>query len=178
MSMGGGHALLTAARDPRIAAVVALVPSTDPLAAQPPLKIGMRMIGRGLRETITRSPVRMPAAGPPGSFAIVAAPEALSGFERLTAGGEWQNDANTGWLLTARRWRPVSEAAKIHAPVLLQLGEHDGCVPISAIEQTAARAPHAELKRYDLDHFACFWPENIDQLATDEVEFLKRSLRS
>jgi len=88
MSMGGGHALLTAARDPRIAAVVALVPSTDPLAAQPPLKIGMRMIGRGLRETITRSPVRMPAAGPPGSFAIVAAPEALSGFERLTAGGD------------------------------------------------------------------------------------------
>ncbi len=176
MSMGGGHALLTAARDSRIAAVVAVVPSTDPLATQPPLKIRLRMIGRGLRETITRRPVRMPAAGPSGSFAILAAPEALSGFERLTVGRDWHNDANTGWLLSAPRWRPVTEAAKIQAPVLLQLGERDGAVPLSAIEQTANRAARAELKRYDLDHFACFWPENIDQVATDQIEFLRRNL--
>ncbi|MGH2860886.1 MAG: alpha/beta hydrolase [Solirubrobacteraceae bacterium] len=129
MSMGGGHALLTAARNNRIAAVVALVPSTDPLAAQPPLRIGLRMIARGVRETIVRHPVRMPTAGPPGSFAIIAAPEALPGFQRLTASGDWSNDANTSWLLAARRWRPVSDAANIQAPVLLQLGERDGCVP-------------------------------------------------
>ncbi len=177
MSMGGGHALLTAARDSQIAAVVAVVPSTDPLAARPPLTVGMRMISRALTETLTRRPVRMPAAGPAGSFAILGAPEALPGFERLTEGRDWQNDSNTGWLLSVPRWRPVREAAKIRPPVLLQLGERDGAVPLSAIEKTAARAPHAELKRYDFDHFACFWPENIDQLATDQIEFLQRRLR-
>jgi dienelactone hydrolase len=178
MSMGGGHALLTAARDSRIAAVVALVPVTDPLAVRRPPAIGMRMFRRALREILTRRPVRMPVAGPPGSFALVAAPEALSGFERLTAGHDWHNDVNTGWLLAAARWRPVREATKIRAPILLQLAEHDGAVPLAAIERTAARAPRAELKRYDLDHFSCFWGENITQLATDQIQFLRRHLLS
>jgi uncharacterized protein len=175
-SMGGGHALLTAARDNRIAAVVALMPSTDPLAAPPPLTVGLRMIGRALREAFTRRTVTMPAAGPPGSFAVIAAPEALQGFERLTAGREWRNEVNTSWLLTGRRWRPVREAPNIRAPVLLQLGERDGAVPLAPIEQTATRAPDAELKRYDLDHFECFSSEHIDVLATDQVDFLRRRL--
>jgi len=176
MSMGGGHALLTAARDARVAAVVALVPSTDPSANQPPPAVGLRIISRALRETLTRRAARMPAAGPPGSFAVLAAPEALSGFERLTAGRDWHNDVNTSWLLTARRWRPAQEAANIRAPVLLQLGERDGAVPLPAIEQTAARAPQAELQRFDIDHFACFWPEHIDQIASDQIDFLRRHL--
>jgi uncharacterized protein len=177
-SMGGGHALLTAARDTRIAAVVALMPSTDPLAAPPPPTVGLRMISRALREAITRRTVTMPAAGPPGSFAVIAAPEALQGFERLTSGRDWRNEVNTSWLLTGRRWRPVREATNIRAPVLLQLGERDGAVPPAAIERTATRAPRAELERYDLDHFECFCPEHIDRLASDQVDFLRRRLPS
>ncbi|MGH3266226.1 MAG: alpha/beta hydrolase [Trebonia sp.] len=177
MSMGGGHALLTAARDNRIAAAIALAPNADPLAAQPPPKIAARLMGRALRETLTRRPVTMPVAAAPGTLAFLIAPEALPGFERLTAGRDWHNYANTGWLLSARRWRAVEEAANIQAPVLLQLGERDRCVPLSAIEQTAARALHAELKRYDLDHFAYFWPENVNQVASDQIEFLTRHLQ-
>jgi len=177
-SMGGGHALLTAARDDRIAAAVALMPSTDPLAAPPPLAVGVRMIGRALREVITRRAVTMPAAGPVGSFAVIAAPEALPGFERLTSDRDWRNEVNTSWLLTGRRWRPVREATNIRAPVLLQLGERDGAVPLAAIERTATRARDAELERYDLDHFECFCPEHIDPLASDQVDFLRRRLPS
>ena len=142
-SMGGGHALLTAARDTRIAAVVALMPSTDPLAALPPLTVGLRMIGRARREAITRRTVTMPAAGPPGSFAVIAAPEALQGFERLTSGRVWRNEVNTSWRLTGRRWRPVREAVNIRAPVLLQLGERDGAVRLrqSSGQRRAPRVP-------------------------------------
>jgi uncharacterized protein len=177
-SMGGGHALLTAARDNRIAAVVAVMPSTDPLAAPPPLTVCPRMIGRALREAITRRAVTMPAAGPPGSFAVIAALEALPGFGQLTSGWDWRNEVNTSWLLTGRRWRPVREAANIRAPVLLQLGERDGAAPLAAIEQTATRAPRAELERYDLDHFECFHCEHIDQLASDQLAFLRRACRA
>ena len=80
--------------------------------------------------------------------------------------------------MTGRRWRPVREATNIRAPVLLQLGERDGAVPLAPIEQTATRAPHAELKRYDLDHFECLYPEHIDRLTTDQVDFLRRRLAS
>jgi dienelactone hydrolase len=178
MSMGGGHALITAAEDSRVAAVVALVPATDALATQPPARVGLRMIGRAAREALTRREVRMPAVGPAGAFAVVTAPEALPGFERLGAASGWQNDVNTSWLLTAARYRAVRRAAKIRAPVLLQLGERDGMAAAAAIEQTAARAPHATLLRYDIDHFECFWPEHIDRVASDEINFFRRALAS
>jgi uncharacterized protein len=120
----------------------------------------------------------MPVAGPPGSCAVIRAPEALPGFERLISDRDWRNEVNTSWLLTGRRWRPVREATNISAPVLLQLGDRDGAVPLAPIEQTATRAPRAELKRYDLDHFACFRPEHIDPLASDQIEVLRRRLPS
>ncbi|MGB0094507.1 MAG: hypothetical protein WBP81_18495 [Solirubrobacteraceae bacterium] len=94
----------------------------------------------------------------------------------MTSGRDWRNEVNTSWLLTGRHWRPVREATNIRAPILLQLGERDGAAPLAAIEQTATRAPHAELKRYDLDHFECFSPEHIDWLASDHVDFLRRHL--
>ena len=175
-SMGGGHALLTAARDTRIAAAVALMPSTDPLAALPPVAVGLRMISRALHEVITRRTVTMPAAGPPGSFAVITAPEALPGFERLTSHRGWRNEVNTSWLLTGRRWRPVAKRRTSAPPSSCSSATATAQSPLPAIEQTATRAPCAELKRYDLDHFACFRPEHIDPLANDQIEFLRRRL--
>ena len=90
MSLGGGHALTVAATDPGIAAVVALVPMTDGLAATlkpAPPRVTVRMVGRAIRETVTRRPARVPVAGVEGSFAVLVAPEALPGFRR-TGGRE------------------------------------------------------------------------------------------
>jgi pimeloyl-ACP methyl ester carboxylesterase len=75
-------------------------------------------------------------------------------------------------------YRPVRHAASITMPALLQLAEHDGVVPLPAIEKTAARAPKAELLRYPTDHFGCFWPEHLDQVAADQLRFLERHLGS
>jgi uncharacterized protein len=65
-SMGGGMAPKTAAADPRIAAVIAVCPGIDGLAAwleQAPAGTVLRMVSRALRETITRRPVTMPGRG-------------------------------------------------------------------------------------------------------------------
>jgi dienelactone hydrolase len=89
MSLGGGLALMTAAADPRIAATIALVPMADGLEAwrQPaPPSVTLRLMWRSIRGALTRGPVIVPLAGPPRSFALIAAPEALPGFERLASG--------------------------------------------------------------------------------------------
>lgn len=180
MSFGGAHALMTAAADPRIAAVVALVPCADGLAvalAPAPPAVVLRTIGRALRERITRRPVTVPVAGKSGSLAVCVAPEALSGFTTLTAGSSWRNEISSSGLFAVAAVRPVRRAPQIKAPVLLQLGEHDAMVPSAAIEKTAARAPRAELLRYPIDHFGCFSPEHIDRVAADQVEFLQHCLR-
>jgi hypothetical protein len=177
--LGGGHALLTAASDPRIAGVVALVPLADglPLTLEPaPPAVVLRMIGRAAREATTRRPVPVPVAGPPGSLAATVAREALPGFTRLAAGNGWHNEISSSGLFAVARYRPVRQAHRIATPVLLQLGERDAMVPPAPIEKTAARVPRGELLRYPIDHFQCFWPEYLDHVATDQIAFLSNHL--
>jgi pimeloyl-ACP methyl ester carboxylesterase len=179
MSLGGAHALVTAAGDPAVAAVIALAPLTDGLAFMlmpTPPKTLVRAVLRATREAITRKPCPMPIAGLPGEFAALDAPDALPGFQRLTAGGDWTNQFNPSELFKVGWYRPVRQAPDIEMPALLQLAEHDKVVPLPAIEKTAARAPKSELLRYPTDHFGCFWPEHLDRIAADEVDFLRRHL--
>lgn len=73
-------------------------------------------------------------------------------------------------------YRPVRKAKRIEVPLLVQLGERDGLAPRRAVEKTAARAPRGELRRYPIEHFDCFWPEHIDEVAGDQITFLHRHL--
>jgi pimeloyl-ACP methyl ester carboxylesterase len=179
MSLGGAHALVTAAADPAVAAVIAVAPLTDGLAyllmPNPPATL-VRATLRGAREAITRKSCPIPIAGLPGQFAALDAPEALPGFQRLTAGGDWANQFNPSQLFLIGGYRPIRHARRIQAPALLQLAEQDAMVPLAAIEKTAARAPRGELLRYPVDHFGCFWPENLDRIAADLTDFLHRHL--
>jgi dienelactone hydrolase len=180
MSLGGGHALMSAAADPRVAATVALVPVADGLAlvrkTVPP--IALRMLRPAL-SGLRRRRITLPVAGPPKSFALLATPEALPGFTRLASASGWRNEVEVSGvgLLALARYRPVRRAHRIGTPVLVQLGEHDCAAPLPPIEKAAARAPHAELARYPIDHFECFWPEHIERIAGDQLEFLHRHLR-
>jgi pimeloyl-ACP methyl ester carboxylesterase len=73
-------------------------------------------------------------------------------------------------------YRPVRQAKRIGVPVLAHLGENDAIAPRRAIERSAARAPRGELRRYPVGHLGCFWPEHVDEIAGDQVEFLHRHL--
>ena len=183
MSFAGGYVLVTAADDQRVAAVLSLVGLVDGLAFMlrpvPPLVIA-QSLWRATREVLTRRPVTMPVAGPPGTLAVCAAPEGVEGFLRTTfdrePGHEWRNEVNTSPAFSLLRHRPVRRASTIKVPVLLQLGENDGIVPLKPIEKAAARAPRGELIRYPMDHFGCFTTEHIDRVAGDQLDFIRRHL--
>jgi pimeloyl-ACP methyl ester carboxylesterase len=175
-SLSAGLALRTAAADPGIAAVVAVGPMTDGLAAWlEPVPAGtvLRMISRALRETITRRPVTMPVAGRPGDFAVLPTPEALPGFERVTAGRPWRNEVSTSWLLTLAAFRPVTAVPKITAPVLYQIARHDGMPSADQVDKAIPRTPRAEVQRYPMDHFGPFSPEHQPAVAADASDFLR-----
>jgi pimeloyl-ACP methyl ester carboxylesterase len=175
MSSGGGHCLSTAAADPRIAASVALVPMADGLA----FALGaarLRVTRANLRAAIGRGTATFPVAGPRGARALFDEPEALPGFERLAAPNGWRNEVTMDYRDMPAFYRPVRRASRIEAPLLVQLGENDAIAPRRAVERTAARAPLGELRRYPIDHFGCFWPEHVDDLAGDQIDFLRRHL--
>ena len=103
-------------------------------------------------------------------------PEDLSNLERLGASNGWRNEVSIDLSYPLARYRPVRRAAEVGIALLVQLGEHDTLAPRRAVEQTARRAPHAELRRYPIDHFSGFWPEHIDEVAGDQIGFLQRYL--
>jgi uncharacterized protein len=177
MSSGGGHSLSIGAADPRVAAVIALVPMADGLAfALGPARL--RVTWSNLRAAIRQGTATFSAAGPRGARALFDEPEALPGFERLAAPNGWRNEVTMDYAGVPALYRPVRRATRIQGPTLVQLGELDAMAPRRAVERTADRAPRGELKRYPIDHFGCFWPEHIDEVAGDQVDFLRSHLLS
>lgn len=172
MSFGGGHAVVTAAADSRVAAAIALVPMADGLAYSRSLRF-MRFLARAMARRARGDRGALPAVGPAGAWP----PETLSSFERLAAPNGWRNEAIADLSFPMFRYRPVRRAALVEAPLLVQLGERDRVAPRRAVERTAERAPRGELRRYPIDHFECFWPEHMDRVASDQVEFLSHHLR-
>ena len=134
MSSGGGHSLSTAAADPRVAAVIALVPMADSLAfALGPARL--RVTWSNLAAVMRQGTATFAAAGPRGARALFDQPEALSGFERLAAPNGWVNEVTMDYGGMPAFHRPVRRANRIQAPVLVQLGERDAMAPRRAVEK-------------------------------------------
>ncbi|TES59965.1 alpha/beta fold hydrolase, partial [Burkholderia cepacia] len=78
-SFGGGHVILSAARDRTIAAAVAQCPFTDGVASlfalnwRSALKVTALALCDVLLSLVGRAPVMVPTAGPPGSGALMTA---------------------------------------------------------------------------------------------------------
>ena len=177
-SGAGGHAVYTAARDPAIAAAVALCPVTDLIAftlGMPP-RNSLRLAIDALRNAAGRGPVHVPAVGRPGSYAVLAQPEALPGFKAIC--GEhslWRNDFVPPSFLKAP-YRPVRVAHRVRCPLLVCLGERDHMAPRRAAERTVQRAPRGELRNYPIDHFGGFLGRDFAAVVADQVEFLARHM--
>lgn len=185
-SYSGGHVLTVAAADPRIAAVVALVPATDGLAAvlqiartAGPLMV-LRLIGHGLRDARTMltgaAPHRIPLAAEPGSVAILSTPGALAGYLAF-AGPTWSNEVCARTALEVALNRPTTVAPKVKCPLLVQIGSNDQIAPPDAARTTARRAGGpTTMREYPVDHFDVYAGEWQAKVLADEVEFLVDAL--
>lgn len=175
-SFGGGHVLHHAAADASVAAAILHFPLVDGLATMGHIGMrpALRITGAMLAALSRRRLVHLPAAGPPGSLAMLTKEEAAPGFEALRAdGSRWRNEFRARPTQPLGAYRPVKVAAEVRCPLLACLGEHDTIVPAAPIERAAKRAPHGELRRYDLAHFDCF-SAGFDTVLADQVEFLDR----
>ena len=179
-SFSGGHVLTVAAADPRIAAVIAQAPSTDsiPVIRRMSVRNLVPAAVAALRDSagavLGREPVLMPAAGPPGSFAALTEPDALTGFQAIIGPESlWRNDVAARLMLTLPFFRPVRSAARLTMPVLLCVCDADTTTPPSSTITVGRRAPRAELRHYPYGHFAIY---TDPQVKIDQVDFLRRVL--
>ncbi|MBU2550180.1 MAG: alpha/beta fold hydrolase [Proteobacteria bacterium] len=182
-SFGGGHVIVSAARDGRIAAVVSQVPFVDGRATLGSVGLKFTLLATlaALRDYIGqmtgRPPYTIPVVGEPGRIAAMNREDAMSGYLALVPeGSTWKNRVPARALLTASMYRPVTEAARINCPVLFVVAEKDNYIPAEAVERTAARVPRAEMLRLDVGHFDVYVGDCFKQVVEAEADFLQRCL--
>jgi len=179
-SFSGGHVLTIAAQDPSLAACVAQVPFVDgPATARMAgptafYRLGWRALVDLVRGWTGFSPYYIPAVGLPGEAAAITTPDAeLVEKTMVPPGVEWTNKVAARILLSLLRYRPGRSARRIQCPVLYCLAEHDQVTPCRAAVAVAERTPHAQVRRYPLNHFDIYAGEPFEKAVADQVEFLR-----
>jgi uncharacterized protein len=183
-SFGGGHAITVASRHPELRAAVSQCPFTDGLASA--LALGpvaslkvLPSVARDVASMVLRRPPAMiPLAGPPGSLALMNAPDALPGYRALLPPDtSFRNEVAARVAPTIATYRPGRAAKKIKFPILFCVSNTDSVTPPAQTLRYARTAPRGEIKRYDAGHFAFYLGEPFETLVRDQVEFLTRQLQ-
>lgn len=180
-SFGGGHTIVTAAQDKRIAAAIAQCPFTDGLASArttgptAALKLAALAVCDEIGARLGRAPVMVPSYGPPGSTALMNAPDAASGMEALApAGVSYPKDVSARIALQIPRNFPGRHAKDVDCPLMVTVCEHDTVAPAKQTQKHVAKAPEGEIKLYDTGHFDIYVGEWFERVVTDQLEFLAR----
>ena len=180
-SFGGGHAIATAADDPRLAAAIAQCPFTDGLAsalAMTPvamLKVTGRAFGDVASRLVGRGPVYAATAGPPASSAFMTAPDAQPGYLSLVPdGAPFVNEIAGRLVFHLMQERPGRRAKEVASPILFCICDPDSVAPSGPTRKYAAQAPKGEIKVYRDGHFGIYVGEGFEQVVTDQIDFLTR----
>jgi uncharacterized protein len=182
-SFSGGHVLALAAEDHGVAAVVAQVPFCDGISTVlrvPPRNallgtvLGVADEALGL---LRLGPLRIPAVGAPGSFAVMTAAEAEPGFHSIVGThSRWRNAVAARIMLRVPGYRPGTKAARIACPLLVCVADDDDTTPPGPAVAVAERAPRGELRRYPFGHFDAYTGAAFEQVVADQTQFLRRHL--
>jgi uncharacterized protein len=182
-SLGGGNVQAVALEETALAAAICVAPVISGMRSL--LHIGGpghvgRLMGAGLRDVLRAlrgaGPYRIQAAGPPGSLAALNSPDSVPGFASLTRpGSTWSNEICARVAL-APPYNLARKVRRIPCPTLYCLTEQDDINPPALGRLAAERAPQGELRLYPGGHFDPFLGENLDRIAADQVEFLRRHL--
>jgi pimeloyl-ACP methyl ester carboxylesterase len=182
-SYSGGHVTVTAARDRRVAAVVAQVPfvsGLSTLAAQSPRDI-LRLSWAGLRDLFRlltlRAPHRIGLVGRPGDLAVMTTPECYDGYMALVPPGSgWENATPARSALMLSLYNPGSHAAEVRCPTLMVAGRKDSLIPIDAVRKMARRVADCHLEEFDCNHFEPYFGSWFERNVELQTTFLARHL--
>lgn len=186
-SFSGGHAVVAAVEDGRIAAVSAQGAMMDGAASlshlirHAGLVAALRLSAHGfvdaIRGALGLGRVTLPVVGAPGSAAVLTTPDAEPGYRRITP-PDWKNEISTSWALSIGLHRPNTMTPRLPCPALFCIATRDVVVPPAAMEDGARRAPDkVEVRRYEAGHFEIYVEPFFDPVSRDQAEFFVRVLQ-
>ncbi|WP_101675319.1 alpha/beta hydrolase [Alloalcanivorax mobilis] len=184
-SFAGGLVTAVAAREPRVAAIIAQCPMMDGLASvlevirYAGLDQGLKLTGLGLldqaRALIGMEPLYIASAGRPGEAAAMTSDDAFQGYTALMPEGV-PNRVAARVALVLPLCRPVREAARVGCPALIQICENDTVAPTAAADRAVAAMPAARVRRYPVGHFQVYQGAARQRSIEDQLQFLAETV--
>ena len=180
-SFGGGHSILAASRDHRLAAAIAQCPFTDGFASaltNSPIT-SARLTTRGARDLIAnrrgQEPVYADTAGSKHSAAFMTSPDSIPGYLALVPeSAPFRNQLVARFVFQVVRNRPGRKARNIACPILFCICENDTVAPAGPTKRYAAQAPQGETKLYPDGHFDIYVGDAFERVVTDQLALLNR----
>ncbi|NGX07751.1 alpha/beta fold hydrolase [Mycobacteroides franklinii] len=181
VSLAGGHVLAVAGSRNDVAAVVAVTPLVDGVAAARSAMSEhsagslLRSAVTGIRSRVGRQQRTIPIVGRPGELAALTS-DGYYEAHLAIAGPSWRNeiDATVGTQLAS--YRPTRYASRINCPTLVQIADFDRAAPPYAAAKAAFKA-RAEVRHYPCDHFGVYQgQEYFDSVVSHQISFLTRHL--
>jgi hypothetical protein len=181
-SLSAGHVISVAARDPRIAAVVAQLPflGVDVRHASPRSgRVTRALFAAAVRDKlgglVGRPPVVVPMVGKPDTVAVFTGSEDYAVAQSLAGSAPaWRNEMAARSLFSLIRYRPGLLAGRLTMPLLVCAAEGDTAASVPLAIRAAEQAPRGQLRRYPGGHFAAYLGGVFEQMVTDQVAFLRR----
>lgn len=184
-SLGAGHALVVAAGDPHLRAVVGLAPLIDTglegEASFPGVAWAARLVLTGWLDlaltAIGRPALTIPAIAPTGGFGMIVDDAAYAAFERLVEpGSTHRNEVVAHSAFTFDDYDPSRRVAEIRVPILAIASPEDRFAPFEAVENLAERATDVTVERIPGDHFDVYAPPLAERAAAAASAFLAARL--
>lgn len=185
-SSAGGYGINLAARDPRIAGVIAQAASLDHAKDD---RIVLRREGIGYmlklfmheqrdkgRARFGLSPHLIPIVSKPGTFALLTAPGAWEGYVRVMAESEgFVNGFCARGMLMVQGPDARKCARDVHCPVLIQVCAHDTLVAADS-HATVARVlgEQATVIHYPAGHFDHYDGDLFRQVVEAQTAFIRQ----
>lgn len=182
-SFSGGHVLHAGAEDRNVAAVISQCPFTDGFASMGAMspstlvRVSFLALLDGLAALTHRPPVRVPLAGPPGSAALMTAPDVLSGYRALLPEGlEFDEEVAARIAMHVPFYRPGKRASRVDCPVLFLICEEDSVAPARASLRHARKAPKGEIEIFPVGHFDIYRGEAFERAVERQIRFLRENV--
>lgn len=181
-SYSGGHVIVVASQDPRIAGVISQGAAMDGLAAlfgvresSGTAKAGALTVAglRDLARALTRrTPLLVPIVGSEGSSAVISAPGADVGYQAIM-GPTFRNEMCARGILRIAANRPVRHAEAVTCPVLVVIAEQDNVAPVASVHEVVRiLGSRAQTISFDCGHFDIYVGRIFELSVARQVEFL------
>lgn len=182
-SYSGGHVIVTASRDPGVAAISVQVPFVDGLTSAywTGTRHALQATVAGLKDLFRavsfRNPYCVPVVSDPDVFGIMNSPECKPGYIAIVPEDtEWKNECPARAAIELALYRPISRAREVKCPALVIMGENDSLVHPPAVEKAASRMREVTLIHLPIGHFDIYVGDWFEKVVEIQADFLSRHL--